>query len=165
MQKIIEKIEELKTVQLNLLKEPKEKGFEQINIYTTEAKIKAYNDLLEIINNREIETISDGYHTFDELYFHRMILFSIICNQNIEKAWKSKLHADGTMYKNYFIVGIDTTKGQYSYHYHMEYWDHFENIKEIPNAPKWDGHLPKDITRLKSLILKLKEIEKNTEGH
>lgn len=151
MQKIIEKIEELKTIQLNLLKEPKEKGFEQINIYTTEAKIKAYNDLLEIINNRKIETISDGYHTFDELYFHRMILFSIICNQNKEKAWKSKLHYDGTMFENYFIIGVNTPEGQYSYHYHMEYWDHFESIKEILTAPEWDGHLPKDITMLKSL--------------
>ena len=36
--------------------------------------------------------ISDGYHTFDELYYHRMILFSIICNQNKDRAWKSKLH-------------------------------------------------------------------------
>jgi hypothetical protein len=32
---------------------------------------------------------SDGYHTFNELYYHRMILFSVICNQNKSKAWKS----------------------------------------------------------------------------
>lgn len=95
--------------------------------------------------------ISDGYHTFDELYYHRMVLFSIICNQNKEKAWKSKLHHDGSMYENYFIVGIDTKNGQYSYHYHMENWDHF-NIKELEFAPEWDGHKPEDITRLFSLL-------------
>lgn len=115
-----------------------------------------------IINNRikdlkergllETGLISDGYHTFDELYFHRMILFAVICNTYKDRAWKSKLHDDGTMYENYFIVGLTTPKGDYSYHYHMEYWKHFEDIKELDKAPKWDGHKPSDITRLLSLI-------------
>lgn len=109
-----------------------------------------------IDRNREggyIETgkLSDGYHTFDELYFHRMILFSTICSTYRDKAWKSKLHDDGTMFDNYFIVGIDTPEGAYSYHYHMEYWGHFKDIKELEKAPKWDGHKPEDITRLLSL--------------
>lgn len=93
---------------------------------------------------------SDGYHTFNELYYHRMILFAVICNQNKEKAWKSKLHADGTMYDNYFIVGITTDEGDYTYHYHLDYWDYF-NVSEIPNSPEWDGHKPEDITRLLTL--------------
>lgn len=94
---------------------------------------------------------SDGYHTFNELYHHRMVLFSVICNQNKEKAWKSKLHDDGTMYENYFIVGIKTEEGQYTYHYHLDYWDLF-NVKELEKAPAWDGHKPEDITRLLTLI-------------
>lgn len=96
--------------------------------------------------------ISDGYHTFDELYHHRMVLFSIICNQNKHLAWKSKLHHDGTMYDNYFIVGLNTSLGQYSYHYHMENWDHFKDIFEYDLAPEWDGHKPEDIGRLYSLL-------------
>jgi len=153
MQKIIDKIEELKLKKINLLKTlDKNSGNKRQSLEAEFTfKMQAYRECIEIINNREIETVSDGYHTFDELYFHRMILFSVICEQNILKAWKSKLHYDGTMFENYFIVGINTPEGQYSYHYHMEYWDHFENIKEIPNAPEWDGHLPKDVTRLKSL--------------
>jgi hypothetical protein len=116
----------------------------------------------KILEREDIGGISDGYHTFDELYFHRMILFSTVLSSFPERAWRSKLHDDGTMYDNYFIVGIDTPEGQYSYHYHMEFWDHFENIKEIPKAPKWDGHKPEDITRLKSLFKKMKigKIEK-----
>lgn len=93
---------------------------------------------------------SDGYHTFNELYYHRMILFAVICKQNEKLAWKSWLHHDGTMYNDYFIVGIDTPLGQYSYHYHKKYWDEFD-VKELPNAPEWDGHEPKDIERLLSL--------------
>jgi len=96
------------------------------------------------------ENTSDGYHTFKELYHHRMILFSVLCNSNKEKAWKSKLHADGTMFPDYFIIGIDTPKGQYSYHYKMENWDYF-NVNEVNKAPEWDGHQPNDIERLLSL--------------
>lgn len=94
--------------------------------------------------------ISDGYHTFDELYHHRMILFATICNVYKEHSWKSWKHNDGTMYEDYFIVGVDTPQGQYSYHYHKDNWDYFKVI-ERPNAPKWDGHQPKDIKRLLSL--------------
>ena len=92
--------------------------------------------------------ISDGYHTFEELYYHRMILFSIILKQNKQLSWKSKLHNDGTMFDNYFICGINTPQGQYTYHYDMKYWDRFDGIKELEKAPEWDGHLPEDITRL-----------------
>lgn len=95
--------------------------------------------------------ISDGYHTFDELYHHRMILFSVICNQNRDKAWKSKSHADGTMYDEYFIVGITTDEGDYTYHYHIDNWSYFK-VKEVEFAPEWDGHKPEDIKRLLTLI-------------
>ena len=32
---------------------------------------------------------SDGYHTFNELYHHRAMLFSVICNDRLDRAWKS----------------------------------------------------------------------------
>lgn len=94
--------------------------------------------------------ISDGSHTFDELYFHRMVLFSVICNNNQSLAWKSWKHHDGTMFDDYFIVGIDTPDGQFTYHYHKNYWDIFD-VRECDFAPEWDGHTAKDITRLFSL--------------
>ena len=91
-----------------------------------------------------IGDLSDGYHTFNELYHHRAVLFSVICNSNPDKAWKSKHHDDGTMYDGMFIVGIETPEGQATYHYDIEpYWDMFR-VKELPNAPKWDGHTPTD---------------------
>lgn len=94
---------------------------------------------------------SDGYHTFDELYEHRMILFSVILNLHKDISWKSKLHHDGTMYDDYYIVGIKTPEGEYTFHYHMDTWDTFD-VPEIENAPEWDGHKPSDITRLHSLL-------------
>lgn len=94
--------------------------------------------------------LSDGYHTFNELYANRMELFAVICHQNKSHAWKSKLHDDGTMYKHYFIVGIETPEGQFTYHYKLENWDRFD-VQELERAPAWDGHTSKDITRLNSL--------------
>lgn len=116
-------------------------------------KVALQSRIDRAIENKEVKAgeISDGYHTFDELYYHRMLLFSIVCNQNKNKSWKSKLHDDNTMYENYFIVGITTPEGDFSYHYHMENWDHFE-VVELDKAPPWDGHESEDIIRLKSLL-------------
>lgn len=94
---------------------------------------------------------SDGYHTFNELYHHRMVLFSVVCNSYKDKAWKSKLHADGTMFLDYFIVGITTVEGNYTYHFHIDNWNYFD-VKELDKAPEWDGHRPRDIGRLLSLL-------------
>lgn len=109
-------------------------------------KIKKLKDK-NLINE---ELISDTFHTFESLYFQRCILFATICNQNKDIAWKSKKHEDGTMFSDYFIVGINTDEGTYTYHYHMMYWEYFK-VKELENAPRWDGHTDKDVTRLLSL--------------
>ena len=83
---------------------------------------------------------SDGYHTFNELYHHRAVLFSVIVRDHRELAWKSMRHHDGTMYDGMFIVGIETPEGQATYHYDIDpYWDMF-NCKELDKAPEWDGH-------------------------
>ena len=85
---------------------------------------------------------SDGYHTFNELYHHRAVLFSVIVKAFPERAWKARQHHDGTMYSGMFIVGIDTPEGQASYHYDIDpYWDMFE-CRELERAPEWDGHTP-----------------------
>lgn len=96
---------------------------------------------------------SDGYHTFNELYHHRAVLFSVIVKAFQDKAWKSKKHHDGTMYDGMFIVGIDTPRGQATYHYDIDpYWDIFE-CPELERAPEWDGHTPEEaIDRIGKLI-------------
>ena len=85
-------------------------------------RIEKINEIVKELEKEDISRgeISDGYHTFNELYYHRMLLFSIICNQNKEIAWKSKLHDDGTMFDDYFIVGITTPKGDFTYHYELK---------------------------------------------
>lgn len=108
-------------------------------------KYDALNAAIDLINNpSQLVTgdTSDGYHTFNELYHHRAVLFSVIVKAFQEKAWKARLHHDGTMYDGMFIVGIDTPEGQASYHYDIDpYWDMFE-CRELERAPEWDGHTP-----------------------
>lgn len=99
---------------------------------------------------------SDGYHTFNELYHHRAILFSVICNIYPHLAWKSKQHhsPEEPMYDGMFIVGIQTPEGQATYHYDLEpYWGLFA-VKELERAPEWDGHTPDEaIRRISTLTL------------
>ena len=107
------------------------------------------------INSDNIGEFSDGYHTFNELYHHRAILFAVICNKFKKLAWKSLNHSDNDepMYDGMFIVGINTPQGPANYHYNIEpYWDLFD-CKELPKAPEWDLHTPDDaIKRIYSLI-------------
>lgn len=101
--------------------------------------------------------ISDGYHTFNQLYHQRAILFATIVNQNADIAWKSYKHSDGKYcFDNngeWFIVGVDTPEGSYTYHYSKEYWDYFK-CKELECGKEWDGHTEEDVTRLLSLSQK-----------
>ena len=113
-------------------------------------------------DKKAIGDCTDGYHTFNELYHHRAVLFSVICNTFKDLAWKSKQHDDpknNPMYDGMFIVGIETKKGQATYHYDINpYWNMF-NVKELDKAPKWDGHTPEDAINRIQTINEL--IEKN----
>lgn len=107
---------------------------------------------------------SDGYHTFNELYHHRAVLFSVICNDRPGIAWKSKKHHDGTMYNGMFIVGIDTPEGQATYHYDLDpYWDMF-HVREVDSAPEWDGHTPDEAIRRIGTLAMVKDAEPVRHG-
>ena len=98
--------------------------------------------------------ISDGYHTFDDLYFVRMVMTKIITETYRSYSVKSKKHHDNIndpMFEGSFIVVIETPKGQISYHYHLSHWDYF-NIPAVEEAPKYDGHDTNDVIRLESLL-------------
>ena len=105
--------------------------------------------------------IKDDYHTMDELYNHRTMLFAALCNEikiineelgyALPYSWKSRKHSDGTSEEGWFIAGIETILGQITYHQKDEFWDYFK-CKELEMAPEYDGHTPDDVLeRLKTL--------------
>lgn len=107
---------------------------------------------------------SDGYHTFDELYHHRAVLFSVIVAMFRGRSWKSLHHHDGTMYDGMFIVGIDTPAGPATYHYDVEpYWDMFP-CEVLDRAPEWDGHTPDDAIERIGTLRDILQAETEEEG-
>lgn len=87
---------------------------------------------------------SDGYHTFNELYDHRIALYLDIVSQNSEYFWKSKKHEDGSCFEGWFILGGNMGTGDISYHIPMDKWE-MAKCREIPFGKKWDGHKPEDV--------------------
>lgn len=108
--------------------------------------------ICEVAHIDDISDLSDGYHTFRQLYYQRMMLFAALVRQNRDRAWKSLRHSDGELCfgGGWFIVGIDTVEGSYTYHYEDTYFSLFDCI-ELERGKKWDGHTEKDVTRLLSL--------------
>lgn len=99
----------------------------------------------------DVEKMSDGYHTFADLYEQRLILSAALAKNN-PHAWKSKRHEDGSVPfgGGWFIMGFDTNEGCYTYHYELKDWDLFQ-CKELDKGKSWDGHTSKDVRRLLSI--------------
>ena len=110
-------------------------------------------DICKAYNIPDIGEFSDGYHTFNGLYKQRMILFAVLVKTYKDKAWKSWKHEDGLdcFGGGWFIVGIDTPDGTYTYHYEAKDWDRFD-CQILEKAKHWDGHDESDVERLFSLV-------------
>lgn len=125
---------------------------------------------LDLLGNKG--QISDGYHTFDELYEFRKVYNAALFNEwasNIEtspdygsalfnvpkydvhKSWR---HNDGELCfgGGWFIVVAILPYGQISNHYEAKDWDLFK-IPEVEKAKyPFDGHTPSDVLeRLKNI--------------
>lgn len=103
--------------------------------------------------------ISDGYHTFEELYeFRKMynaLLFNEWARHYLHNVHKSLKHFDGEdcFGGGWFIVVAELPTGQISNHYKVADWDLFD----VPVAEKaliqFDGHTAADVLeRMKALI-------------
>lgn len=132
-----------------------------------DTRLEAINQAIEDLKTDgiSVKDVSDGYHTFDELYefrkqynaaFANILYFNLLrtahhvpANPNGKTEltiYKSKKHSDGKpcFDGTYFIVMFVYNEKQISNHYQMKDWDLFK-IPEV-NVPlhKYDGHTPKD---------------------
>ena len=127
-------------------------GYERGDNMTDEMRARE-EAICKVANVNSIGELSDGFHTFNGLYEQRMILFAALVKAYKDKAWKSYRHEDGEYCfgGGWFIVGIDTPEGSYTYHYENKYWDMFDCM-DLPRGKHWDGHTEADAeTRLMSL--------------
>jgi hypothetical protein len=128
--------------------------------------------LLEDVNNQVQELgpfkgeVSDGYHTFDELYEHRITLYIALCKilaqiyNNCSEGlpwcyiWRSKIHSDGSEWPGWFLLGINYQQGnQITYHLPLGRWEETNFAKDADIAPPFDGHTSSDVLdRLKNIL-------------
>lgn len=115
-----------------------------------------YNHIDELEADRQANRItgetSDGYHTFNELYAHRVRLFCLLMHAHKGSAWWSRKHPDGSAWEGWVIAGIDTPEGSATYHLPVSEIENLPEGIELPNGKEWDGHTSDDVlVRLLSL--------------
>ena len=107
----------------------------------------------------DLEKISDGFHTFKELYEYRLLynaaFFNELSKVGLYGVHKSIRHFDGELCfgGGWFIVMAKLPTGWISNHYEMKDWDLFK-IPQQERASQWDGHTPKDVADRIKLFLK-----------
>lgn len=128
---------------------------------TNNSEFQAAQDAVHRLGDKKGE-ISDGYHSFRELYEHRITLYVKLCHYvqfesevNIQDnpVWKSKLHSNGKGFDGWFLLGINQEKGkQITYHLPISKWDECHFAIELERAPEFDGHNSTDVlNRLRTL--------------
>lgn len=97
--------------------------------------------------------ISDGYHTFDELYDHRIALWIALCRKMVEfhhraddLIWRTRLHSDGSQFEGWFLLGMGDKAGeQITYHLPDREWEACDFAQTRERAPEFDGHTPANV--------------------
>lgn len=100
--------------------------------------------------------ISDGFHTFNELYEHRTMLFLALIAAYPDRCWYSEQHHDGKGFEGFILVGMDLPCGPISYHLLEKYGKYLDalGVVHLSAAPAWDGHTPSDVVkRLQTWVL------------
>lgn len=99
--------------------------------------------------DQDMGEVSDGYHTFNELYYYRMLYNAAFFNL-LPKGWvhKSKRHHTGEecFGGGWFIVMANLPTGQVSNHYELKDWDLFQ-VPEKEFADEWDGHTSQEAAK------------------
>lgn len=121
------------------------------------------------ISYKAMNDVSDGYHTFDELYESRLLYNAALFNDwakhdlaysqigtgklkyHVHKSWK---HSDGELAfgGGWFVVVAQLPTGQITNHYQAKDWELFQ-VPARDQAAEWDGHTPQDVAvRLRAFL-------------
>ena len=90
--------------------------------------------------------VSDGDHSFDDLYDHRNLVFLALLNA-LNTGWYSEQHHDGSAFDGWFIAGVELAEGeQITYHLPNKYLELASLcLVHLEFAPEWDGHKSTDV--------------------
>lgn len=101
----------------------------------------------EGVGRLDMGNVSDGYHTFNELYDHRCTLFLALMKQRPEWSWISTKHEDGTLWDGWFIAGMKLPTGDTTYHLPTRMWSLAceTGAAILETGMHWDGHTPAQV--------------------
>lgn len=106
---------------------------------------------LKVTEHLQDGDVTDGYHTFSELYAHRCALFVALMRSHPEISWRARFHADGTGCEGWWIGGMELPTGTITYHLADADWATADGIRTLERAPEWDGHTASGVVqRLRS---------------
>ncbi len=116
-------------------------------------KIKSVQKQVDTLLHYERGGISDGYHTFDELYTFRKVFNAALFNEWAKQGkyfvHKSLKHFDGNYCFDsdgkWFIVVAMLPTGQISNHYEITDWDLFKIPTKETALFEFDGHTSQDV--------------------
>lgn len=91
--------------------------------------------------------VSDGYHTFDELYLHRQVLFAFILKDYASFGFRTRLNSEGVGMQGWFIAGLNTPVGQVTYHYPESWWKRLSFLRVVERNADYDGHTSEDVVK------------------
>lgn len=125
-------------------------------------RLEYAQELIKTIPDKHRGQLSDGHHSFDELYDHRNVLFISLVNLCQElnghrlsryEIFKCREHHDGSRFDGWFLCVINSHKGQISYHLPDKYWELLTCPAYRRSPIPFDGHDSGDVLqRLKQLF-------------
>jgi hypothetical protein len=93
----------------------------------------------------DVGKIQDGYHTFDELYEHRHLLWINLLLANKDISFKTRRNFEGEEWEGWFIAGIQMPDKQITYHIPVTFWGMLSDVKELERNFGFDGHTGQDV--------------------
>lgn len=91
------------------------------------------------LTDEQTKKVSDGYHTFEELYDHRVLLYiKLAIHCPYPTFWKP--HHPG-----WPVLFIETPSGQISYHFPEKFLPMVDGNIERNDDYVWDGHTSEDV--------------------
>ena len=95
----------------------------------------------------ESKFISDGSHSFADLYDIRSLLFCHLCHCFPKMAWRSLRNENGTIIHDgdMFLAGLRSPQGDVNFHLSISaYWHMLHGIEEKKCSPRHDGSSSKE---------------------
>ena len=94
------------------------------------------------LSAEDTKKVSDGYHTFEELYEHRVVIYiklvKLAQQLGHKAAWKPH-------YPGWPVLFLETPAGQISYHFPEKFLPTVDGFIPRDDNHVWDGHESLDV--------------------